>query len=74
MLTTLYNANKLETVKILISFKANLHYSSQLDRHQTCKPVMVSVVSSSPTFHFIFLRNLNANFDSINALENQTKM
>ena len=35
----------------------------QLDRHQTCKPVVVSVVSSSPTGgNFIFLRHLNANF------------
>ena len=36
---------------------------AQLDRHQTCKPVMVSVVSSSPTGgNFTFLRQLNANF------------
>ena len=29
---------------------------AQLDRHQTCKPVMVSVVSSNPTGgNFIFL-------------------
>ena len=32
-----------------------------LDRHQTCKPVMVSVASSSPTGgNFNFLRHLNA--------------
>ena len=35
----------------------------QLDQRQTCKPVMVSVVSSSPTeANFIFLRHLDANF------------
>ena len=37
--------------------------SAYLDRHQTCKPVIVSVVSESPTGgNFIFLRHLNANF------------
>ena len=36
---------------------------TQWDRHQTCKSVMVSVVSSSPTGgNFIFLIHLNANF------------
>ena len=36
---------------------------AQLDQHQTCKPVMVSVVSSNPTGgNFIFLRHLDANF------------
>ena len=36
---------------------------AQLDQHQTCKPVMVTVVSSNPTGgNFIFLRHLNANF------------
>ena len=38
-------------------------YLAQLDRHQTCKPVMVSVVSSNPTAgNLIFLRHLDANF------------
>ena len=36
---------------------------AQLDPHQTCKPVMVSVVSSNPTGgNFNFLRHLDANF------------
>ena len=36
---------------------------AQLDPHQTCKPLMVSVVSLSPTGgSFNFLRHLNANF------------
>ena len=36
---------------------------AQLDQHQTCQPVMVSVVSSNPTGgNFIFLRHLNVNF------------
>ena len=36
---------------------------AQLDQHEICKPVMVSVVSSNPTVgNFIFLRHLNANF------------
>ena len=36
---------------------------AQLDGHQTYKPVMVSVVSLSPTGgNFIFLRHLDANF------------
>ena len=49
-------------------FSLKISYSThaclaQLDRHQTCKPVMVSVVSSSPTGgNFIFLRHINANF------------
>ena len=35
---------------------------AQLDQHQTCKPVIVVVVSSNPTGgNFIFL-NLDANF------------
>ena len=37
--------------------------SWSLIQHQTCKPVMVSDVSSSPTGgNFIFLRHLDANF------------
>ena len=36
---------------------------AQLDQHQTCKPLMVSIVSSNPTGgNFIFLRHLDANF------------
>ena len=36
---------------------------AQLDQHQTCKPVMVSVVSSNPTGgNLIFLRHLDTNF------------
>ena len=36
---------------------------AQLDQHQSCKPVMVSVVSSNPSGgNFIFLRHLDANF------------
>ena len=35
----------------------------QLDQHQTCKLVMVSVVSSNPTGgNFIFLRHLDTKF------------
>ena len=34
---------------------------AQLDQHQTCKPEMISVVSSNPTGgNFIFLTHLNA--------------
>ena len=37
-----------------ISYSTHV-YLAQLDRHQTCKPVMVSVVSLSPTGdNFIF--------------------
>ena len=49
-------------------FSLKISYSThaclaQLDQHQTSKPVMVSVVSSSPTGgKFIFLRHLDANF------------
>ena len=49
-------------------FSLKISYSThaclaQLDQHQTCKPVMVSVVSLSPTGgNFIFLRHLTANF------------
>ena len=49
-------------------FSSKISYSTNvclahLDRHQTCKPVMVSVVSSSPTgSNFSFLRYLNATF------------
>ena len=49
-------------------FSLKISYSThaclaQLDQHQTCKPVMVSVVSSNPTGgNFIFLRHLDANF------------
>ena len=36
---------------------------AQLDQHQTCKPVIISVVSSNPTGgNFIFLRHLDADF------------
>ena len=39
---------------------------AQLDRHQTCKPVMLSVVSSIPTGgnfrQLYFLRHLDVNF------------
>ena len=36
---------------------------AQLDQHQICKPVMVSVVSSNPTGgNFILLRHLDAKF------------
>ena len=39
------------------------HPPPELDDHQTCKPMMVSVVSSSPTGgNFIFLRYFDANF------------
>ena len=49
-------------------FSLKISYSThaclaQLDQHQTCKPVKVSVVSSNPTGeNFIFLRHLDANF------------
>ena len=49
-------------------FSLKISYSThaclaQLDQHQTCKPVMVSVVSLNPTGgNFIFLRHLDANF------------
>ena len=49
-------------------FSLKISYSThvclaQLNQHQTCKPVMVSVVSLSPTGgNFIFLRHLNRNF------------
>ena len=49
-------------------FSLKIFYSTHdslahLDEHQTCKPVMVSVVSLSPTGgNFIFLRHLDANF------------
>ena len=49
-------------------FSLKISYSThaclaQLDQHQICKPVMVSVVSSNPTGgNFIFLRHLDANF------------
>ena len=49
-------------------FSLKISYSThaclaQLDRHQTCKPVMVNVVSSNPTgSNFIFLRHPDANF------------
>ena len=46
-------------------FSLKISYSThaclaQMDRHQTFKPLMVIVVSSS---NFIFLRHLNANFE-----------
>ena len=48
------------SLKISFSTHACL---AQLDQHQTCKPVMASVVRSNPTGgNFIFLRHLNANF------------
>ena len=49
-------------------FSLKISYSThaclaQLDQHQTCKPMMISIVSSSPTgSNFIFLRHLHANF------------
>ena len=49
-------------------FSLKISYSThaclaQLNQHQTHKPVMVNVVSSSPTAgNFIFLRHLDANF------------
>ena len=49
-------------------FSLKISYSThaclaQLDKHQTCKPMMVSVVSSSPTGdNLIFLRHLDATF------------
>ena len=49
-------------------FSLKISYSThaflaQLDQHQTCKPVMVNIVSSIPTGgNFIFLRHLDANF------------
>ena len=49
-------------------FSLKISYSThaclaQLDQHQTCKPVMVSVVSSNPTGgNFHFLRHLDAYF------------
>ena len=49
-------------------FSLKISYSThaclaQLDQHQTCKPVMVSVVSSNPTGgNFNFLRHFDANF------------
>ena len=36
---------------------------AQLDQHQTCKPMLVSVVSLSPTGgNFIFVRHIGTNF------------
>ena len=49
-------------------FSLKISYSThaclaQLDQHQTCKPVMVSVVSSNSSGdNLIFLRHLDANF------------
>ena len=49
-------------------FSLKISYSThaclaQLDQHQTCKPVVVSVVSSNPTGgNFIFLKHVDANF------------
>ena len=49
-------------------FSLKISYSThaflaQLDQHQTCKPVMVNIVSSIATGgNFIFLRHLDANF------------
>ena len=49
-------------------FSLKISYSThaflaQLDQHQICEPLMVSVVSSSPIGgNFIFLRHLDANF------------
>ena len=50
-------------------FSLKISYSThaclaQMDRHQTCKPLIVIVVSLSSTGgNFIFLRHLNANFE-----------
>ena len=52
-------------------FSLRIFYSThvclaQLDQHQTCIPVMVSVLSSSPTGgNFIFLRHLKANLANL---------
>ena len=48
-------------------FSLKISYSThaclaQLDQHQTCKPVRVSVVSSNPVEVTLFLRHLDANF------------
>ena len=49
-------------------FSLKISYSThaclaQLDQHQTCKPVMVTVVSSNPTGgNFIFATYLGVNF------------
>ena len=49
------------TITGLQNLKLSTHAClAQLDQHQTCKPVMVSVVSSNP--NFIFLRHLDPNF------------
>ena len=46
-----------------LRLRAVIMIPKQLDQHQICKPVMVSVVSSSPTGdNFIFLRHIDANF------------
>ena len=48
------------SLKISCSIHACL---AQLDQHQTCKPVMVSVASSNSTGgNFNFLRHLDVNF------------
>ena len=50
--------------KFSLKISHSVHvYLAQWDRNQTCKPVMVSVVSSSPTGgNSIFLRHHNATF------------
>ena len=51
-------------IKFSLKISCSTHVClAQLDQHQTCKPVMVSVVSSNPTGgNFIFLRHLYVNF------------
>ena len=49
--------------KFSLKISYSIHaFLAQLDQHQTCKPVMVSVVSSIPTGGNFFLRHLDANF------------
>ena len=49
-------------VSLKISYSTHVCLA-HLGRHQTCTPVMVGVLSLSPTAgNFIFLRHLNANF------------
>ena len=56
----------IQVQKVKWCMKQKISYSThaclaQLDQHQTCKPVMVSAVSSSPTGgNFIFLRHFDA--------------
>ena len=59
------NLEMIQIQKVKWCMKQNLTHAclAQLNRHQPCKPLMVSVVSSSPTGgNFPFLRHLDANF------------